>query len=110
MLLIDGALHPAFPALVHESPTVALNILRHCDAVAAISVAIAAPALRSGEVVALPWRAPWVSLHPGVIRLRGRPLGEAEQAFLDLLQTADLEAERDALAWCAEHGVSADCA
>jgi DNA-binding transcriptional LysR family regulator len=105
-----GALHPAYPALVHESPTVALNLLRHCDAVAAISVAIAAPALRTGEVVALPWRAPWVSLHPGVIRLRGRPPGEAEQAFLDLLQTADLEAERDALAWFAAHGIPADCA
>jgi DNA-binding transcriptional LysR family regulator len=105
-----GALHPAFPALVHESPTVALSLLQHCDAVAAISIAIAAPALRAGEVVALPWRAPWVSLHPGVIRLRGRPPGEAEQAFLDLLQTADMEAERDALAWCAARGVSADCA
>jgi DNA-binding transcriptional LysR family regulator len=105
-----GALHPAYPALVHESPTVALSLLRHCDAVVAVTVAIAAPALRRGEIVALPWRAPWVSVHPGVIRLRGHPPGEAAQAFLDLLQTADIEAERDARAWCAEHGLSSDCA
>lgn len=106
---LAGALHPAFPALVHESPTVALGLLRHCDAIAAVTIAIAAPALRTGEVVALPWRAPWVSVQPGIIRLRNRPFGEAEQAFLDLLETADREAERDALAWCAAHGMSADC-
>lgn len=60
-----------------------------------------ADALRLGVVVCLPWRAPWVSVHPGVVRLRGRPLGEAEQGFLDLLRHADAEAERDAIAWCA---------
>jgi hypothetical protein len=60
-------------------------------------------------VAALPWREPWVSLHPGVIRLRGRPVGEAEQAFLDLLRDADAEAEREARAWCAENGLSAEC-
>lgn len=105
-----GAAHPAFPALVHESPTVALTLLGQCDAVAAVSVAIAAPALRAGQVVALPWRAPWVSVHPAVLRLRNRPLGEAEQAFLDLLYTADAEAERDARAWCAAAGLPTDCA
>jgi DNA-binding transcriptional LysR family regulator len=104
-----GAMHPAFPALVQESPRASLAMLRHCDAVAGVTVAVAADALRLGEVVALPWRAPWVSVHPGVVRLRGRPLGEAEQGFLDLLRGADAEAERDAIAWCAAAGLSPDC-
>jgi len=104
-----GAMHPAFPALVQESPRATLAMLRHCDAVAGVTVTVAADALRLGEVVALPWRAPWVSVHPGVVRLRGRPLGEAEQGFLDLLRDADAEAERDAIAWCAAAGLSPDC-
>jgi DNA-binding transcriptional LysR family regulator len=104
-----GTPHAAFPALMHESPTVALAALRHGDAVAALSLPVALPALRAGTVAALPWREPWVSVHPGVIRLRGRPAGEAEQAFLDLLRDADAEAEREAQAWCAENGLSAEC-
>jgi DNA-binding transcriptional LysR family regulator len=105
-----GTPHAAFPALMHESPTVALAALRHGDAVAALTLSVALPALRAGMVAALPWREPWVSVHPGVIRLRGRPAQEAEQAYLDLLRDADAEAEREARAWCAENGISAECA
>jgi DNA-binding transcriptional LysR family regulator len=104
-----GAMHPAFPALVHESPTVALHALRHADSVAAVSVGLALEALRRREVVALPFREPWVSVHPGVIRLRNRALSEAEQGFLDLLQDADARIAQDALAWCAAEGHSAEC-
>jgi DNA-binding transcriptional LysR family regulator len=104
-----GAMHPAFPALVHESPTVALNAVRHCDAVAGVSVAVALEALRRGDVVALPFREPWLSVHPGILRLRNRAASEAEQAFLDLLHDADAEVERNARAWCAAEGHSTDC-
>lgn len=104
-----GARHPAFPALVHESPTVALSLVARCDAVVAVTTSLAARALRLGEVVALPWRAPWVSIHPGILRLRGRRLGEAEEGFLDLLRDADAEAEREGRAICAELGLSAEC-
>jgi DNA-binding transcriptional LysR family regulator len=105
-----GALHPAFPALVHESPTVLLRLVAGSDAVMAATAAIAGPALASGELVALPWRAPWVSAHPGVVRLRGgRAVPEAEQAFLDLLRGADLETEREGLALCARLGLPTDC-
>ncbi len=104
-----GAIHPAFPALVHESPTVALSALRHGDAVAALTVALALPALLRGEVVALPFREPWVSIHPGIVRLRNSRLSEAEQAFLDLLHDADAEFERDASAWCSGAGLPTSC-
>lgn len=105
-----GAIHPAFPALVHESPTVALKVLGHCDAVAAVTVGLALEALRREEVVALRFREPWMSVHPGTLRLRNRAPSEAEQAFLDLLNDADAGIERDALAWCAAAGFSAACA
>jgi DNA-binding transcriptional LysR family regulator len=105
-----GTMHPAFPALVQESPTVALAAVRQSDAVAPMTLALALPALRAGGLAALPWRAAWVSLHPCILRLRRRPLGEAEQAFLDLLRDVDREVEQDALAWCAATGLSPDCA
>lgn len=104
-----GALHPAFPALVHESPTAALNAVRHSDAVAAVTVALALEALRRGDVVALPYREPWMSIHPGILRLRNRAPSEMEQAFLELLHDADAKLERDARAWCAAEGYSTDC-
>lgn len=101
-----GRLHPAFPALVHESPTVAMNAARYSDAVAAVTVPIAATALRAGEVVVLPWRAPWLTVETGVIRSRLRRPTEAEDAFLDLLRTADAEASADAARYFAAAGLA----
>lgn len=100
-----GLLHPAFPALIHESPTVTLTAVRNSDAVAAVTVPIAADALKSGAVVALPWRAPWMCLHWGIIRPRHRRATEAEDAYLDLLRTADREAETLAQGFLAEAGI-----
>lgn len=102
--------HPAFPALVHESPTVTLKLLPQCDAVAGVSVTMAIEALRHGDIVALPWqRAPWASIHPGIITLRNRTLGAAEQAYLQLIREADQTAEDEALAWCDAQGVPSGC-
>ena len=62
------------------------------DAVAAVTVrSPSAPC--AGELVALPWRAPWMVVRLGILHLRGHRPGEAEGAFLDLLRTADREAE-----------------
>ena len=105
-----GQPHPAFPALVHESPTVTLKLLPQCDAVAAVSVTMAMEALRHGNIVALPWqRAPWASIHPGIITLRNRALGAAEQGYLELIRAADQRAEQEALAWCEAQGVPSAC-
>ena len=74
-----------------------------------VTHAIAAQALQTGQAVPLAWRAPWVSIQPGVIRLRNHRPREAEQAFLDLLRDADAEAEREAAAWFRAAGLSAEC-
>jgi hypothetical protein len=105
-----GQPHPALPAPVHESPTVTLKLLPQCDAVAGVSVTMAIEALRHGDIVALPWqRAPWASIHPGIITLRNRALGAAEQAYLELMRAADQKAEQEALAWCEAQGVPSGC-
>jgi DNA-binding transcriptional LysR family regulator len=106
---LAGDAHPAFPALVQESPTAAVELLRHCDAVVPVTLAIAEPALRGGDVVALPWREPWLSLHPGIVRLRGRPPAEAEQAFLDLLRDTDRVVEAEGRARLEALGLTAEC-
>jgi DNA-binding transcriptional LysR family regulator len=106
---LAGPTHPAFPALVVESPGAAVSLLRYSDAVVPATLAVAEVALRSGAVVALRWREPWLSLHPGVLRLRGRPASEAEQAFLDLLRDVDRVVQAESRAWLAELGLSAEC-
>lgn len=104
-----GALHPAFPGFVQEGPTVAMSLLEHCDAVAPMPIALAARRLATGEVVALPWRAPWLSVHPGILTLRGRRASDEEGCYLDLLRAASAEADASATAWCARLGLPADC-
>jgi DNA-binding transcriptional LysR family regulator len=105
-----GQPHPAFPALVHESPTVTLKLLPQSDAVAGVSVILALEAMRQGTIVALPWqRAPWASIHPGIITLRNRSLGAAELAFLELIRKADQKAEEEAIAWCSAQGMPSAC-
>ncbi|WP_219763451.1 LysR family transcriptional regulator [Neoroseomonas alba] len=105
-----GWMHPAFPALVHESPTAMLRAAIHSDAIAGTTLSVAAPWLRCGEVAAIRWREPWMSVLPGIVRLRNAPMPEAETAFLDLLRAADREAADEAEAWCAAQGLSAACA
>jgi hypothetical protein len=71
---------------------------------------MAMDALRHGDIVALPWqRAPWASIHPGIITLRNRTLGAAEQGFLDLIRAADQQAAEEAIAWCEAQGVPSGC-
>ena len=103
----DGRLHPAFPALILESPTAALLALQGSNAVAASTVSTAEPAIRAGDLVAVPWRAPWMVSRQGIVRLRNRRPGEAETAFLDLLRTTDREAEVGAGRFLAEFGLAA---
>jgi DNA-binding transcriptional LysR family regulator len=100
-----GRLHPAFPALIHESPTIGLTAVRNSDGVGAVTVALAADGVRNGTLAALPWRAPWLSVPWGIIRPSRRPPTEAEDAFLDLLRTADREAETLARQFLAEYGI-----
>ena len=70
--------------------------------VAGVTVPIAAVALRSGEVVPVRWREPWLAVQPGIIRPRQSRASEVEEAFLDLVRTAAREAEMMGLRFLAE--------
>lgn len=103
-----GKAHAAFPALVIESPTVAIAALPGSDAITAVPVPIATRAVATGDVVALPWREPWMALRPGILTRRGARLDEVEQDFLAQLRAVDAEIAKDAAAWCRRHRIPAD--
>ena len=82
-------------------PSVEVNNLVTVSTVVATSdaIGIAAPlqieaGLRQGEVVALTYRAAWMKLHYGVIRLRNRMLSPAVEEYVSLLQQIDAERGR----------------
>jgi DNA-binding transcriptional LysR family regulator len=99
-----GQLHAAFPALMLESPTAAMTAVQESNAVAGTTIVLAEAAIAAGQVVPLPWRAPWMEAQLGVLRLRNHQPSEAEAAFLDLLRSADEEAARRGRRFLAAHG------
>jgi len=101
-----GAAYPAFPAVIHESPTAALALLAASDAVVSVTAPMLRPALRTGTTAVVPWRAPWVTTNFGVVQLRDRRLPEAAQMFIAALRRADAAAAADGAALLAELGLS----
>jgi hypothetical protein len=77
--------------------------------VASVTAVIAAEALRAGQVVALPWREPWRAVFWGLIRPSHRSVTEAEDAYIDLLRSADQEAAKEAELLLAELGIDGTC-
>jgi DNA-binding transcriptional LysR family regulator len=104
-----GNAHPAFPALLFQTPTAALEQLRHCDAVMGVTPQIGGAALRSGEVVPLRWREPWLSLCPAFVRRRSQPMSEAERAYVQLLHETSRLIGQETQAWFRDLGLSTDC-
>lgn len=84
-----GTAHPAFPALLHESPSVALRAAAASDAIVGVTASIAAFALLAGEMTVLPWHEPWTFLRFGIIQVRGRRLPAAAGQFVEALRQAD---------------------
>ena len=99
-----GPVKAAFPALMLESPTAAMTAVQASNAVAGTTIVLAEAAIAAGQVVALPWRAPWMEAQLGILRLRNHQPSEAEAAFLDLLRSADEEAARRGRRFLAAHG------
>ena len=87
-----GASHPAFPALILDSPLLGLAALRHSDAVVAAPAVLAGQAIAQGEAVALAFHAPWMMSHWGIIHRRGQRLGPEESALIERLRAADAAA------------------
>jgi DNA-binding transcriptional LysR family regulator len=90
-----GGASPTFPAAIVESPVTALLATRASDAVVAVTGSVAAPWLRGGEIVFLPWHEPWFATNFGIVHLRARPPSAAAAMFIECLRQADREAEAD---------------
>jgi len=71
-----------------------------CTIVAATEAWAAAPPvaiepwLRSGEIVAVPFKAPWLFTHYGFIRLASRSVSPAAEVFMGLVRAAERELEQ----------------
>jgi DNA-binding transcriptional LysR family regulator len=100
-----GRLHPAFPGVIHESPTVSLTVVRHSDAVTGVTLPIAEAAIRAGHIVPLAWRAPWMTLRSGIIRARLNPVTTVEEAYVAALRAVAGDAAIAARAFLLEAGI-----
>ncbi len=89
-----GPVHAAFPALQHESPSLALRTVALSDALVGVTAPMAEVALRAGAITILPWHEPWTFMRFGIIQARGRRLSPAAGHFAAALRAADLEAWR----------------
>jgi DNA-binding transcriptional LysR family regulator len=105
-----GPVHAAFPALVQESPSLAIPVVEASDAVVPLLPVLARPALAEGRLVALPWRAPWVSVQPVVLRAASRAAAPGEEALRAALGEAAAEALACGLECCARLGLDPRCA
>lgn len=95
--------HPAFPAVIHNSPVVPTKIVKKSDAVMAASLALAFEDVKRGTLVALPFYCP--PLQPVILSLRMKVWSEEEKEILALIRQVDKELETEALSWCAIHGL-----
>ncbi len=84
-----AAIHP-FPAIECNALAPAKRIVLQSDTITASIPSCVATELESGLLVLLT-REPWMHLHYGIVRLKGRPHTQVAEKFLDYV----LEAERD---------------
>jgi DNA-binding transcriptional LysR family regulator len=105
-----GPIHRAFPALIQDSPSQGLRMLANSDAVTPVPIGLAREAMERGEVVPLAWRAPWVSVAPGLLRRRGTAPSPPEASFMAHLREEAERAAGFAREVCARLGVTDACA
>ncbi len=102
----SGRAHKAYPAVVVEQPHLALRLVAQSDAITIASHLVAAQAIASGQLVAVPLHEPWMRGEWGIIRLRGHRSSEAEDVFLHHLREADRAGEQAAPGFFAAIGVA----
>lgn len=91
---VDEKSGDIFPPVVVEDLNAVCSIVAATDGLgASVPVAIE-PLLRSGEIAAVPFRAPWLRVHYGFIRLAARTVSPAAAAFMDLVRAAEGDMEQ----------------
>ena len=90
-----GAIDPDsgdyLPPIKVDSIRVAKDVVMQSDAVGVAPLSMIAPEVRSGQLVALPLRLPWMSTGYGFVYLRDRMLSPAAEAFMAEVRSVEAE-------------------
>jgi len=90
-LSIDESTGDIFPPILVEDLTTACGIVASTDAFGAAIPLQLEPWLKMGALAVVPFRAPWLRLDYGFIRLAGRSLPPAAEAFMAIVRDVERE-------------------
>jgi DNA-binding transcriptional LysR family regulator len=93
---IDADSGDYLPPVKVDTVAVAIEVVRHSDAVGLAPLALLAPDVRAGRLLALPLRLDWMHTRYGFVYLRDRQLSPAALAFM--AEVRSVEAGMAALA------------
>ena len=79
------------PPVKIDSEPMAMDVVMHSDAVGLAPLALLAPRIRAGHLLALPLRLDWMHTHYGFVYLRDRQLSPAAQAFMTEVRAVEAE-------------------
>ncbi|NGP53160.1 LysR family transcriptional regulator [Thioalkalivibrio sp. XN8] len=99
---VDEKTGDIFPPVVVEDLNAVCAIVAATDAFGVCVPVSIEPRLRSGEIAVVPFRAPWLRVDYGFIRLAARSVSPAAAAFMALVRAAEPELEQRNRALMAE--------
>lgn len=88
---IDPDTGDYLPPIMVDSIALAKAVVLSSDAVALSPLVLIAAEVRSGDLVTLPFRQPWLHTGYGFAYLRDRALSPATQAFMAEIEAVELE-------------------
>ena len=88
---IDPDTGDYLPPIMVDSIALAKAVVLSSDAVALSPLVLIAAEVRSGHLVTLPFRQPWLHTDYGFVYLRDRALSPATQAFMAEIEAVELE-------------------
>jgi DNA-binding transcriptional LysR family regulator len=91
---VDEKTGDIFPPIMVEELNAVCAIVAATDGLGASVPLAIKPRLRSGEIAVVPFRAPWLRVHYGFIRLASRSVSPAAAAFMELVRAAEPDIER----------------
>jgi DNA-binding transcriptional LysR family regulator len=84
--IVDEATGDLLPYLDVNDSATARAVVAASDALGAATPVQIETAVRSGELRVLPFRAPWLAVELGFVRLRGRPISPAAAAYMQIVR------------------------
>jgi DNA-binding transcriptional LysR family regulator len=88
---IDRHTGDYIPAIKIDTFSAAKAVVRASNAIAAATLTMIGGEIEAGQIVALPFRPPWLHTNYGFISLRGRALSAAAQALMAEIKAVEAE-------------------